>query len=113
MDPVTNKFIGYRVVTRYVLVYHPEPRERHRKSVRRDTSGPLKRPAEQMSVRLARPLQCTRKNQSDQKALGRDVMTAQIINLSEYRKTKAAWEVRKIVSDYFAEHSKAMAWWQS
>jgi hypothetical protein len=38
-------------------------------------------------------------------------MTAQIINLAEYRKAKEAEEVRKIVNDYFAAHSGAMAWW--
>jgi hypothetical protein len=38
-------------------------------------------------------------------------MTAQIINLAEYRKAKEAAEVRKIVSDYLADHSRAMAWW--
>src|SRR5258705_8383388 len=40
-------------------------------------------------------------------------MTAQIINLAEYRKAKEAEEVRKIVNDYFAAHSQAMAWWVS
>ena len=40
-------------------------------------------------------------------------MTAQIINLAEYRKAKEAEEVRKMVNDYFAAHSRAMAWWVS
>ena len=40
-------------------------------------------------------------------------MTAQIINLAEYRKAKEAEEVRKVVSDYFAAHSQTMAWWLS
>ncbi len=39
------------------------------------------------------------------------VMTAQIINLAEYRKAKEAEEVRKVVNDYFAAHSQTMAWW--
>jgi hypothetical protein len=38
------------------------------------------------------------------------VMTAQIVNLAEYRKAKEAEEVRKVVNDYFATHSQAMAW---
>ena len=38
-------------------------------------------------------------------------MTAQIVNLAEYRKAKEAEEVRWIVSEYFAAHSQAMAWW--
>jgi hypothetical protein len=38
-------------------------------------------------------------------------MTAQIINLMEYRKAKAVREIRKVVNDYFAEQSRAMAWW--
>ena len=37
-------------------------------------------------------------------------MTAQIINLAEYRKAKEAEEVRRVVNDYFAAHSQAMAW---
>ena len=37
-------------------------------------------------------------------------MTAQIINLAEYRKAKQAEEVRKVVNDYFAAHSQAIAW---
>jgi hypothetical protein len=41
------------------------------------------------------------------------VMTAQIINLAEYRKVKEAEEVRKVVNDYFAAHSQMMAWWLS
>jgi hypothetical protein len=41
------------------------------------------------------------------------VMTAQIINLAEYRKAKEAEEVRRVVNDYFAAHSQAMAWWLS
>ena len=41
------------------------------------------------------------------------VMSAQIINLAEYRKAKEAEEVRKIVNDYLAAHSRAMAWWLS
>jgi hypothetical protein len=32
-------------------------------------------------------------------------MTAQIINLAEYRKAKEAEEVRRVVNDYFAAHS--------
>lgn len=40
-------------------------------------------------------------------------MTMQIINLLEYRKAKAAREVRRVVNDYFAEQSRAMAWWLS
>ena len=39
------------------------------------------------------------------------VMTAQIINLAEYRKAKEAEQVRKVVNDYFAAHSQTMAWW--
>jgi len=38
-------------------------------------------------------------------------MTAQVINLAEYRRAKEAAEVRKVVNDYFAAHSRAMAWW--
>jgi hypothetical protein len=37
-------------------------------------------------------------------------MTAQIINLAEYRMAKQAEEVRKVVNDYFAAHSQGMAW---
>jgi hypothetical protein len=37
-------------------------------------------------------------------------MTAQIINLAEYRKAKEAEEVRRVVNAYFAAHSQAMAW---
>ena len=40
-------------------------------------------------------------------------MTAQIINLSEYRNAKEAEEVRRVVNDYFAAHSQAMALWLS
>ena len=40
-------------------------------------------------------------------------MTAQLINLAEYRKAKAAEEVRKVVNDYFAAHSQALGWWLS
>ena len=40
-------------------------------------------------------------------------MTAQIINLAEYRKAKDADEVRKVVNDYFAAHSQTLAWWLS
>jgi len=40
-------------------------------------------------------------------------MTAQIINLANYRKAKEAEQVRKVVNDYFAEHSRMMAWWLS
>jgi hypothetical protein len=40
-------------------------------------------------------------------------MTAQIINLAEYRKAKEAEEVRKVVRDYLAAHSQALAWWLS
>ena len=39
------------------------------------------------------------------------VMTAQIINLANYRKAKEAEQVRKVVNDYFAAHSQTMAWW--
>ena len=39
------------------------------------------------------------------------VMTAQIINLADYRKVKEAEQVRKVVNDYFAAHSQIMAWW--
>jgi hypothetical protein len=39
------------------------------------------------------------------------VMTAQIINLANYRKAKEAEQVRKVVNDYLAEHSQMMAWW--
>ena len=38
-------------------------------------------------------------------------MTARIINLAEYRKAKAAQEVRGLLNGYFAEHSQVMAWW--
>ena len=38
-------------------------------------------------------------------------MTAQIIDLAEYRKAKEAEQVRKVVNDYFAAHSQIMAWW--
>jgi hypothetical protein len=38
-------------------------------------------------------------------------MTAQIINLANYRKAKEAEQVRKVVNDYLAEHSQMMAWW--
>jgi hypothetical protein len=41
------------------------------------------------------------------------VMTAQIINLAQYRKAKEAEQVRKVVNDYFAAHSQIMAWWLS
>jgi hypothetical protein len=41
------------------------------------------------------------------------VMTAQIINLANYRKAKEAEQVRKAVNDYFAAHSQMMAWWLS
>jgi hypothetical protein len=41
------------------------------------------------------------------------VMTAQIINLAQYRKAKEAEQVRKVVNDYFAAHSQMMAWWLS
>ena len=41
------------------------------------------------------------------------VMTAQIINLADYRKAKEAEQVRKVVNDYFAAHSQTMAWWLS
>ena len=41
------------------------------------------------------------------------VMTAQIINLADYRKAKEAEQVRKVVNDYFAAHSQIMAWWLS
>jgi len=37
-------------------------------------------------------------------------MTAQIINLADYRKAKEAEQVRKVVNDYFAAHR---AWWLS
>ncbi len=40
-------------------------------------------------------------------------MTAQIIDLAEYRRAKEAEEVRKVVNDYFAAHSQTMAWWLS
>jgi len=40
-------------------------------------------------------------------------MTAQIINLADYRKAKEAEQVRKVVNDYFAAHSQTMAWWLS
>jgi hypothetical protein len=43
----------------------------------------------------------------------RAVMTAQIIDLAEYRRAKEAEEVRKVVNDYFAAHSRTMAWWLS
>jgi hypothetical protein len=38
-------------------------------------------------------------------------MTAQIINLADYRRAKEAEQVRKVVNDYFAAHSQTMAWW--
>ena len=38
-------------------------------------------------------------------------MTAQIIDLAQYRKAKEAEQVRKAVNDYFAAHSQIMAWW--
>ena len=41
------------------------------------------------------------------------VMTAQVINLADYRKAKEAEQVRKVVNDYFAAHSQTMAWWLS
>ena len=41
------------------------------------------------------------------------VMTAQIINIADYRKAKEAEQVRKVVNDYFAAHSQIMAWWLS
>ena len=41
------------------------------------------------------------------------VMTAQIINLANYRKAKEAKQVRQVVDDYFAAHSQMMAWWLS
>jgi hypothetical protein len=40
-------------------------------------------------------------------------VTAQIINLADYRKAKEAEQVRKVVNDYFAAHSQIMAWWLS
>jgi len=40
-------------------------------------------------------------------------MMAQIIKFVEYRKAKAAQEVRRVVNGYFAEHSQVMAWWLS
>ena len=40
-------------------------------------------------------------------------MTAQIINLAQYRKQKEAEQVRKAVNDYFAAHSQIMVWWLS
>ena len=40
-------------------------------------------------------------------------MTAQIINLADYRRAKEAEQVRKVVNDYFAAHSRIMAWWLS
>ena len=40
-------------------------------------------------------------------------MTAQIINLANYRKAKEAEQVRKAVDDYLAAHSQMMAWWLS
>jgi hypothetical protein len=40
-------------------------------------------------------------------------MTAQIINLTEYRKAKEAEETRRVVNDYFDAHSQAMACWLS
>jgi hypothetical protein len=33
-------------------------------------------------------------------------MTAQIINLADYRKAKEAKQVRQVVNDYFAAHSQ-------
>ena len=41
------------------------------------------------------------------------VMTAQIINLADYRKAKETKQVRQVVNDYFAAHSQMMAWWLS
>jgi len=41
------------------------------------------------------------------------VMTAQIINLADYRKAKEAEQVRKVVNDFFAAHSQMLAWWLS
>jgi len=38
-------------------------------------------------------------------------MIAEIINLAEYRRAKQAEQVRRVVDNYFAEYSKAMAWW--
>ena len=40
-------------------------------------------------------------------------MTAQIINLAEYRNAKEAEEIRRVVNDYFDAHRQAMAWWLS
>ena len=40
-------------------------------------------------------------------------MTAQIINLADYRKAKEAEQVRKVVNDFFAAHSQMLAWWLS
>ena len=38
-------------------------------------------------------------------------MTAQIINLADYRRAKEAEQGRKAVNDDFAAHSQTMAWW--
>ncbi len=41
-------------------------------------------------------------------------MTAKIVWLAEYRKAKEAREaeeVRRVVNEYFAEHSQMMSWW--
>jgi len=40
-------------------------------------------------------------------------MTAQIINLADYRTAKDAKQVGHVVNDYFAAHSQIMAWWLS
>jgi hypothetical protein len=40
-------------------------------------------------------------------------MSAQIMNLTQYRQAKEAEQVRKAVNDYFAAHSQIMAWWLS
>lgn len=48
------------------------------------------------------------------KASRETTMTAQIIWLAEYRKAKEAKEaeeVRRVVNEYFAEHSLMMSWW--
>jgi hypothetical protein len=37
-------------------------------------------------------------------------MTAQIIDFVKYRNARAACKIRKVVSDYFAEHSNALSW---
>jgi hypothetical protein len=41
------------------------------------------------------------------------VMTEQIIYLGEGHRVKEAEEVRKVVNEYFAAHSQAVAWWLS